>query len=468
MREQGNLHHSSDHVKLNNIIELESFGEMDKALSEIDVFQKEIGQSGQVVKCRMLMCTGKLDDAINLSNILLTDIKRENNQSLELEVTCYEALSYIYANKLDNAFKVLQQADSIFNNLSEEEQKHDGLGITWFYWSKGLYYERIGEFDKALTFIKLSLPLIRKHQFLYYLSVFLGILGRIHDNRGELDTALDYYDEELAVAKKAGNDHRLGRSMQNLARIHWKKNKLQKAFELYKKSLDLFQASDNVIYVPETIYNLVLLSLKLNNDEQANSMLMQLKALSESSKEKDIIFRYQLARAAQLKKSKRIIMKSKAQALFQEAADEENLSYELTTFAILNLCDLLLAEIKAYGEEEVLKDIHIYLSKLKALANREHIFPLLIESLLLQAKVHVIEGNLSKALSLLDQARVIAEEKTLNLLLSKVITEKNQLEQEYDKLQAIFQSNSSIHGRLEQDKMREYLEKAQQYFNEKI
>lgn len=371
-------------------------------------------------------------------------------------------------NELELAWNEIEKGEKNFQLMMPHAQDLEGVEKVKMSLdiARGIYYLKKGKLDLSLKHLKQGLLLQKKYEYPYFYSSVSGYIGRIHESKGELEIAESYYQNQLASAEEMGEFHRLARSYQDFANLFWKKNNLKKAIQYYNKSLNLFQESNNELYLPETIYNLVLLSLKLNDEKQADSYLAQLKTLCESSTEKDTIFRYQLAKAAKLKKSKRIVTKSKAQVMFQEVADEENIPYELTMFAIMNLCDLLLVELKAYGEEEVLQDVQQYLRKLKTLAATEQIFPLLVESLLLQARVTVIEGDLSKAMNLVDQARITAEEKTLYFLLTKATAEKTQLEQEYEKLQTVFQGNISMQERLEQTKLREYLEEAQQYLRE--
>ncbi len=135
--------------------------------------------------------------------------------------------------------------------------------------------------------------------------------------------------------------------------------------------------------------------------------------------------------------------------------------FTITQLAMLNLCELLLDELKTYGEINVLQEAKSLVDKLYSLAQDRHSHSLVVNSLILKAKFAMIEGDLTTAAQYLEQAKVNAEEKSLGRLAEKVTTEKHQLEAQYDTWEQLIQRNAPFHERVEHARLSEYLNRAE-------
>ncbi|MFX0170891.1 MAG: hypothetical protein ACFE9L_03125 [Candidatus Hodarchaeota archaeon] len=84
--------------------------------------------------------------------------------------------------------------------------------------------------------------------------------------------------------------------------------------------------------------------------------------------------------------------------------------------ATLNLCELLLFELKSSSDEiteesEIFQEIKNLLDNLASSALQQHSIPLLVNTLILQAKFALVEGDLTEAMDLLNRAKAAADEK---------------------------------------------------------
>lgn len=197
-----------------------------------------------------------------------------------------------------------------------------------------------------------------------------------------------------------------------------------------------------------------------NSFEQAKSYLNRLQLLNEQEGNLGISLYYRLAKGALLKKSPRITDKSKAQEIFQLIADEKEVPIWQKFYAMLNLCELLIDELKIYGEEEVLKQVRSLLNRINDLALEQHVTPVIVQSLTLQAKFSLVEGNAQQADQLLERAKLTAAESGFELLGAKVSEEQKQLHRELDKWNAINQSSAPLKERLELARMTDYITEA--------
>lgn len=413
----------ANNTSIKKILDLEDLGDIEKTLVEIN--KTNLDDQVQIIKCRLLMCSGKHEESVNISKNLVSKANISNDKLIALELRDYEIICYLFDNELEIAQNLIQESDLIFENLNENDKKSSHLGNMWYNYAKGVYNEKIGNLDLAEIYIIKSGSIIKNHKFAYYESVILGTLGRIYDNKGELEKAITFYQEEFDLAQKTNEIHRMGRSKQNLARINWKKGELGIAYNLYNESLDLFNKSDNKSYLPETLEHLVRISSELNLE--TSLYLDQLESLSKISEDKDAIIRYKLAKAFILKSSKRLSSQSKAQEIFRDITENENTNHECIMFSILNMLDMLFNEMKVYGEEEILTDINYFLEKLDYIVAKQNSSQFLAESLLLKSKLALIKNEFNLAKSSLLKAEKIAIEKGLKYLVI-------QIAKEYDKL----------------------------------
>lgn len=96
------------------------------------------------------------------------------------------------------------------------------------------------------------------------------------------------------------------------------------------------------------------------------------------------------------------------------------------------------------------------------MAESQRLFPLIIDILILRSKFALVEGDLTQAATILDQAEMTAHEKSLGLLERKVIQEKQLLEQQHQSWQDLITSNASFHDRINQAQLRDYIKVALQ------
>ncbi|MHA1936345.1 MAG: nitrilase-related carbon-nitrogen hydrolase, partial [Candidatus Thorarchaeota archaeon] len=127
-------------------------------------------------------------------------------------------------------------------------------------------------------------------------------------------------------------------------------------------------------------------------------------------------------------------------------------------FIQINLGDLLLDELKLYGEEAVLQELQEVLERISATANKQRSITSLISLYLLQAKLAVIEGDADYARKLLDRAQTISDEKGLALLSRKIEKQQQLLSSQLEEWKALFVKNSSMQEQIELLRLKDYID----------
>ena len=83
---------------------------------------------------------------------------------------------------------------------------------------------------------------------------------------------------------------------------------------------------------------------------------------------------------------------------------------------MIHLCDLLLLELKATRAEEVVEKVNELTQKLVTIAKEQASHPLVVETYMLQSKLALVDFEVNKARSLMNEAKSLADEKGLQRL----------------------------------------------------
>ncbi|MFX0117127.1 MAG: tetratricopeptide repeat protein, partial [Candidatus Hodarchaeota archaeon] len=364
-------------------------------------------------------------------------------------------------------FDIKQKALAIFEELGIKS----GIGqclarISQHYWLKD------GELGIALEYAEKALAAFEEVGEKLLLSWPHNNIGWIYQEKGEYTTALEYFEKALEIAEEVGNKIEIIQSLWSITQIQQANGDDSAAMDNYKRCLELYEDLGPWNLGPlvlSWIYHQLIL-LELNNQavDQAQAYLQQFSELKERAHNVWIDQRYLIAEAQLLKSSTRIKDKAKAQEIFQQIIDDESAHSALgigKVPAMLNLCELILFELRASSDavtdaNPVFQEAKTLITNLSSLAKAMPSYSLLIDSLILQSKFALLEGDLSSAMEFLEQAGITAEEKELTGYAQRVAEEQQQLESQFDTWQKLIKSNAPFQTRLEQARMDDYLVKA--------
>ncbi|GAI77750.1 unnamed protein product, partial [marine sediment metagenome] len=155
----------------------------------------------------------------------------------------------------------------------------------------------------------------------------------------------------------------------------------------------------------------------------------------------DNIFSHHLV----LKTKPRISNLAKAQKLLKEVIEED--AGQKT--AIINLCDILLVDLRNTNDMEIVDEIKDYIGRLLNIAEKTHSYSLQAEAYLLQAKMVLISSDLEEARRLLAKGQQIAEKFGLNRLAMSISEEHDKLLNELSVWEGLRESNASMGERIE-------------------
>ena len=367
---------------------------------------------------------------------------------------CYTNIGGFLSQKgeFDQALETSLRGLAIFQELGNLNMISYALGNT------SNIYRFKGEIDRALDYCLQKLAVDKEQNNKWNLMNTYDIIGKIYLDKDEFDQAYEYFQQLLELAQELGHKNNIADYFWFTGFIHWQRGDLDQALINMEKShsLHLEQGLENSwLYL-----RLICITLEKNSLEKANEYLERLRQLNVQTEDGFINQTYQTAMALVLKASPQIKDKVKAQEIFQENLERKQIFFTLTELNMMNLCELRLDELKAYGEPSVLEEAKTLVTKLYASAQNQQSFSSVVRALSLQTKLTLIEGNLPLAVKLLNQALLTAEENNLGLLSKQVTAEIQQLEEQSDTWKQFIETNAPYEKRIEYARVTEYLESA--------
>ncbi|MHA1991843.1 MAG: tetratricopeptide repeat protein [Candidatus Hodarchaeales archaeon] len=241
--------------------------------------------------------------------------------------------------------------------------------------------------------------------------------------------------------------------------------KFHESLPYLEKSLKLSEQYENPFYSADTLYYLALSCYELNLIEKAENFLEKLKEIGNQTENKLISLQIKIIKGIIFKKSSRVVIKSKAQEIFQQISEEKMVDIELHTFSLLNLLELLVWELSSTGDSEVLQEIKKLIIQLDKIAEDQQSSFLKIEILIIESQLELVQGNLGKTEELLDQAKKKAVEKKLDNHLLRIENQEKQLVNEITKWKKLTEENAPLISRIQESKIIDYIVEAQRYID---
>ena len=454
-----------------------------------------------IVKAESLMRQGEFDEGLRVveesEEFILQPLDQVNPEDIskrQIILLRRKGSLYLYKGEINNALKFTQKSLNLANEIQEtslisgalnnmglifqhkgdnekaldhfqrsfaiDQELGDKFGMATCLGNIGVINRRKGEFNKALENYKQSLDICQEIGNKDGYATTLFQLGDIFSTKGELEEALDHYQKSLIILEEIGNNFYIGVVLAGIGDVYRQKGDFHQADEYFKRSLTLYEEIGYTQYVVENLMLLVVSAINAKAFSKAEDYLEQLQHINESENDQVISQNYRLAEALLLKSGTRMSDKVKAQEILLKLVNEEAYAVGIRFYGMLSLCELLVEEVKLFGEEEVQEQVKSLLTRIHEFTLKENATPLLVQSLILQAKFALVEGNAQQANTLLEQAKVTTEESGLKLLADKVLKEQEHLQNELDKWKELFHRNAPLVERLDKAQLNDYISTA--------
>ncbi|MFX1572371.1 MAG: tetratricopeptide repeat protein [Promethearchaeota archaeon] len=470
-------------------------GQLDEALQLINNYEEkgettiEALVSCHLLKCNLLYQQGLFENIVKLAEQTYKESLELGNNLLSVDAILQIALALINLYKLEKGYDLIKQGEELLKLLKFElptEYKQREANLAYV---KGMFYWQQGDADQALKHLEHSLALCEEldiepgvAQSLFRIAWILGVF------KGELDRALEYAERSMVLAKEINNKFNVAWSLNVMAVLHSFKGDLGNANMLFKQSLVIFEELNNKIMTARVLNNITSnyrkrgeLNLALESIEKciainkvlgdlrhvannhdfliktlidmgdinrAQHALYELEQLKNQLNDKIINLMYILDKALVLKTSLRARNRGKAEELFIQILEVEDISYEDKIVALINLCELLLIELRITNDLEVLDELKQYITQLLDIADHMQSYWILCETYLLQAKLSLLTFDIKKARRFLIQAQQIAERFYLTQLKVKITNENMELLKKLDLWERLKETDAPIAERM--------------------
>ena len=452
-------------------------GKFEEALQIIDNLLKKISPSDQdrmssnLLRCTLLNRLGQFQDALKLAESICQESKVVGKQLQLIDLFIEMSESLMYLGRWEKALETILKCEDILmaiTQISAEELKQREASIAFV---KGLIFGENGDLDSGLKYTERSLLLQRKFgnkqdvarcltqmgYVLYYKGVYgqmseyleeslkleencfnrnvlatLILMGHVIIRRESSKRGLEYYKQSLEHAMKMNAKDIIAWCFLCIGHNYMLQGNLDNALNYLKRSLTLYDDIGHNFWIFNVLDSLFHLSIDMNSNEQAQYFLHRMKEIKERDKSKVINLGYRVDKAVMVKTSLRSSDRSKAEEILKKVVEEEIINTDYTLIALLNLCDLLLFELRITSDLEVFGELQSYITRLMDIAEKNRTYWLLAETYLLQAKLSLLTFNIKKAQRFLTQAQQIAERFNLNQLVSKIANEKEDLLKKLD------------------------------------
>lgn len=483
---------------------LKEEGKFIEALKIIKEIEKNEGITSQdqlsnnIIKCTLLNKLGFHEDALKLAKKTYKDAEKLGTPIQLINVSIEMAEAFVYLERYNESLEVIMKYEKFFKTITLETKiEHNriesaialikgyinvdnyfeqdlelslkylkyGLAlqkklgnkheIARFYQYIGFNYASQGDWDTTLKYYDKALAL-EENGFNVFLTWLLFHIGNIYNQRGELDHALNYYKRGLALAEKLNSGKiNIAYFLDRIGNIFYSKGDFDQALIFSERGLTLYrQVGHNIPFLASFMNLLLRINISKNEINQAEEYLQQIKEISDQTQNKGVNRLYRVSKALLLKTKPRISNLAKAQKLLKEVIEED--ARQIT--AIINLCDILLVDLRNTNDLEVLDELNQFIGQLLEIAEKTHSYWILCETYLLQAKLALISLDLKEARRLLTQAQQITEKYGLTLLAIKISNEHDELLKKLDVWENLKDSDISLAERMELARLNEQME----------
>ncbi|MEE9378928.1 MAG: tetratricopeptide repeat protein [Candidatus Lokiarchaeia archaeon] len=364
-------------------------------------------------------------------------------------------LAHVFMNRkgdFDRALKSLKQGLA----LAEESGNKNVIGYCLYYMA-GVHLAK-GELDRSIILFEQSLTIYNEISKKIMVGRVLRSLGGSYAMRGELNRSIRSYEQSLELFKEFNYKFLMVSAFNGLSESYRMKGELDRALECIEQSMGLSRELGVIRSLAINHDSLIQILIEMGDLERARNSLRDLERLNSQLKDKIVNLMYLLDKALVLKTSPRARNRVKAEELLRQILEEEDLHIDILLRALLNLCELLLAELQITNDIEILEEIKPFITQLLNLSEKSHSFWVLGETYLLQAKLALISLNLEEARRLLTQGQKIAEKYDLTLLAQKISNEHDELLKRLDMWENLKESKISLTERMRLARLNEQME----------
>jgi tetratricopeptide (TPR) repeat protein len=470
-------------------------GEFDDALIQIErCNENELDL--KILKSIILREKELFNASSTLAEEVLADSKNKGSEIHKLAALTQIAYTHVMSEQDDKLKFYLSEFEKIWESLTDEERSNAKEWQGYFYLTKAAYHFFQIEYIIAISYEEKCIELVQQlpcklglFSAFFNLSVILQTVGNYtrslevaeemlafskeirnqgnvatsymmigcnYEHMGQYVLSRQYYIKSLEIAEKLNRRLLTALVKHHMGVNYYHEGDYDQALKNLTSAMIVYEDLERKGNVAHILYDLILTSVKLKSDKLIDTYLNKIKLLDKNKQNKRISLINQLSQATVLKNYPRSKDKIAAQKIFEDLLSGHEF-VKIAVDAALNLVELLLDELKLYGSNEVLEQIIDLTNNLYETAQNHHLYPIIIDTLILQSKLAFLNQEVDRAHKLLQQAHLIVEEQGLVILAKKVAIEETKLENELVIAKEILRSSPLLAERLNKSEIITYI-----------
>ncbi|MHA2099454.1 MAG: tetratricopeptide repeat protein [Candidatus Kariarchaeaceae archaeon] len=410
-----------------------------------------------------------VDSKKTCDSIIFADPEKNVSDLQKFIAKTIKAYCLYRSSEFEECDKLLINTEAMYNSLTEGEQTEF---IVWFATllqvkgnmeiEKGLVLNSIKNWEDAIQIYKEIKREGRIPGLLSNIGLHYSYFGQIDEGLEYLRKAEKLIDNRLARHPEGIPNDKFYIKLQ-LGRAHTLMGDFTKAIDYLKESLDISYELNNLDFQYSSQGNLFYTLMQLGDKESAKVYLDSIFDLFEANESMYKTPMLDFLRAMYLQSSKKTKNVIEAQILLEKIVYEDQISVGLSNSATILLVEILLEELKSYGEKDVLDEIVHLTERIEVSAEMTHSNILAIQTMLLKSKLSLINGEIVQSNNLLDKAEELAHQNQLDLFTKQIQTEKEKMRSDIYKWEEMIGRGASIKEKMDLINYQEYIDIAKKY-----
>jgi len=448
--------------ELNQVEQLKNSGKYEEALHIVNELEKKINQTNEdflsllLVKSSILLEIRQLHEAFDLANKILEQSKELKNYEKMFDALHVIAWVHRRLGELEESLDAIDKAEEIINLHFPDPNKNIQKKSAELFLLKGSISFARGNLNQIKEYLTQGLEIARKIDDKKLIMQFIINFGTYYGIKGNLEYAINYNNQGLAIAEEINDTPNIIITLNNLGWIYREQGKLDDAHDRINQSYILCKEVNSPT-IPIVLDSLFHLALDKENLESAQKYLNEMAELKEKEEYKIIEQNYLINKALLLKANPRTRNLYEAERILRKVVEKEVVLYEAHIDALLNLCDILLFDLRITNDFQIIEEIQPFISRLINIAKQNNSYPLLVEIYLLQSRLALLTFDIKGARRLLSEAQSVSERYGLNRLTIKISIEHDELLKQIDLWKDLKLKDTSLGERLKLTQVEEQL-----------
>ena len=465
-------------MNFSGIIDLASEGKIEEARQSLPLLNS-VGADvlRKIAEAFILEVEGKYHESVKLNREALDLAKKGEIGKLILLSYSEYLVSLNKLSRNQEIIDIMEEVLEYIRSRSEDDLIKSGSHLASIYNTLGLACSQIGNEDAAREYLLKAIEYMELVGDTEGIAGTMGNIGIMLHDHGELEEALIYYNNALALIGD-NNVKLVGKLKNNIGNLYSSMGELNKGLEYLLESLEIKEETSDQLGMANTLVNLGELYFKLGNIKTAEEMVKSAKsiyyelnlptdlsyaillqskfAIHNSDKaiieqcksemvelirhfsQKIIEQRYELLQGLILISGSRLQHKVEARTHFEKIIRDPVLDFEIHVEALKNLIEINFLELSISGPTgPARKVVEQLLDQLRDFGKKSKSFSIVVESLILRAKLNLISKDYDHVTNLIQNAEIICEERCLKYQLMVIKDLKNDILNQLEKVEEI-------------------------------